>query len=833
MTTPPKLQPYRAKREFTKTPEPAGGLIAGDGNRFVVHKHHATADHYDLRLQVGDVLKSWAVPRGPSLNPADKRLAVQTEDHPLEYIDFEGVIPEGEYGGGPMIVWDTGTWAPMDDVEKSFKTGAFKFRLAGDKLNGGWMLTRLKPKPGEDENKKNWLLFKERDLAADTALDILTARPESVKSGKRIEELVAPAKPAAKPKPGSLKPGTLPGAFKAPALSRIEPQLATQVPKPPDGEDTKSGTGEVWLHEIKFDGYRTMAHLIDGVVRLITRGGIDWTKRYGDLPHAFAKLPCRDAIIDGEIVVLDAKGISRFALLQDALAEGAGNKLHFYAFDLLHLDGWDLTKVPLIRRKALLAQMLSGLGANSAIQFSDHVEGSGQGLYDQASELGLEGVVSKHATATYQSGRTKSWTKCKALQKDDFVIAGYTTSDAAEGLAALGMAEWEDGELHYRGKVGTGFDAATASELLARLQPLREGATAPEGVPREIMREMHWVKPLFSARIHYANRTADNSLRHGVFRGLRDVGLSTPVSAKRKRLIAEADLATIWVTNPTRRLFGKTGPTKLDIAVYYALVGDFMLPHILGRPVSLVRCPTGLPKDCFFQRHAFTGMPPSVVTFEATNSEGETKSYLSVEGAKGYLALAQFGVVEFHTWGTHRTNLDRPDQIVFDLDPGEGISWREVVEAAVHIKGELEGLGLVPFAKTSGGSGIHITVPVTGKQNWKKLHQATSAIATHLTATAPDTFTTTMGKDNRKKRIFIDYHRNARGHTSAAPYSLRARTNLPASTPVSWADLESIDAPQDLNYSSLPGLLATSGDPWADIDEFARDLPVVAGAVAR
>ncbi|MER9407027.1 DNA ligase D [Mesorhizobium caraganae] len=825
MTAPPKLRAYRAKREFSKTPEPAGGLVSGDGNRFVVHKHHATADHYDLRLQVGGVLKSWAVPRGPSLNPADKRLAVETEDHPLEYIDFEGVIPEGEYGGGPMIVWDTGTWAPMDDVEKSLRTGAFKFRLAGEKLNGGWMLTRLKPKPGEDENKKNWLLFKERDLAADTKLDILEARPESVKSGKRIEELVAPAKRPARlpPSPGSLKPGALPGAVKGDPPSRIEPQLATQVPKPPGGplEDT----GELWLHEIKFDGYRTMAHIVDGEVRLITRGGIDWTKRYGDLPQAFSRLPLSQAVIDGEIMVLDEKGISRFALLQDALSAGAGSKLHFYAFDLLHLDGWDLRKAPLARRKALLAELLAGMGANSAIQLSDHVEGDGQGLYDQATEHGLEGIISKRANATYQSGRTKSWTKVKALQKGDFVIAGYTISDAAEGLAALGMAEFEDGELHYRGKVGTGFDAATAAELLARLEPLRDGATPPEGVPREIMREMKWVRPMLSARIHYANRTADNSLRHGVFRGLRDVGLSTPVSPKRKQLIAEADLATIWVTNPERRLFGKTGPTKLDIAVYYALVGDFMLPHIMGRPVSLVRCPTGLPKDCFFQRHAFTGMPPSVVTFDTVNSEGETKSFLSVEGAKGYLALAQFGVVEFHTWGTHRTSLDKPDLIVFDLDPGEGIAWREVVEAAVHIKGQLEGLGLVPFAKTSGGSGIHITVPVTQKQNWKKLHQATSAISTHLAATAPDTFTTTMGKENRKRRIFIDYHRNARGHTSAAPYSLRARTNLPASTPVSWSDLETIDAPQDLNYSSLPGLLATSGDPWADMEDFARDLP--------
>ncbi|MDX8443435.1 DNA ligase D [Mesorhizobium australafricanum] len=826
---PAKLTPYRAKREFSRTPEPAGGREVGAGNRFVVHKHHATADHYDLRLEVGGVLKSWAVPRGPSLNPADKRLAVETEDHPIEYIDFEGVIPEGEYGGGPMIVWDTGTWAPMEDVEKSLRTGAFKFRLAGQKLNGGWMLTRLKPKPGEDENKNNWLLFKERDLASDTKLDILEARPESVKSGRRIEELVAPAKRRERlpPKAGSLKPGALPGAVKGAPPTRIEPQLATQVPKPPGGTSLAEDTGELWLHEIKFDGYRTMAHVVDGEVRLITRGGIDWTKRYGDLPQAFVRLPVSQAIIDGEIMVLDDKGISRFALLQDALAEGAGSKLHFYAFDLLYLDGWDLRKVPLQKRKALLAELLAGQAANAAIQYSDHVEGDGRGLYEQATELGLEGVVSKRADALYQSGRTKSWTKVKALQKGDFVIAGYTVSDRAEGLAALGMAEFVDGELHYRGKVGTGFDRDMAADLLARLERLTAGATPPEGVPREIMREMHWVKPLLSARVHYANRTADNSLRHGVFRGLRDVGgLTTPVAVKRKRLIAESDLATIWVTNPERRLFGKTGPTKLDIAVYYALVGDFMLPHIIGRPVSLVRCPTGKPQDCFFQRHAFTGMPPSVAVFESTNSEGETKTYLSVEDAKGYLALAQFGVVEFHTWGTHRSKLDKPDQIVFDLDPGEGISWREVVEAAVHIKGGLESLGLLPFAKTSGGKGIHITVPVTRKQNWKKLHQASSAISTFLASTAPDTFTTTMGKENRKKRIFIDFHRNARGHTSAAPYSLRARTNLPASTPVSWTDLETIDAPEDLNYASLPGLLETSGDPWAEIDEAARDLPV-------
>ncbi|MGO4440444.1 DNA ligase D [Rhizobium sp. RAF56] len=813
-----KLRDYRAKRDFSKTEEPLGSVAEEGGNRFVVHKHHATADHYDLRLQVGGVLKSWAVPKGPSLNPADKRLAVETEDHPLEYIDFEGVIPEGEYGGGPMIVWDTGVWAPMDDVEKSLKSGAFKFRLAGEKLGGGWMLTRLKPKPGEGE-RRNWLLFKEHDPAAAPGVDILAARPESVKSGRRIEELTEAPKLAAKPR--KLNPGTLSGAVKGPPPRLLAPQLATAVAVPPGGEGR-----EDWLHEIKFDGYRTMAHVSDNTVRLITRAGLDWTKRYGDLPEAFRQLPSRDFIMDGEIVVLDDKGISRFTLLQQALSEGAGNKLLFYAFDLLRLNGWNLTDVALVERKALLEQLFAGhLSPRSAIQYSDHVTRDGKALYDRVSEMGLEGIVSKRASAPYQSGRSKTWMKTKALISEDFVIVGYTMSEAAEGLAALALGEWVDGELEYRGKVGTGFDAKTLRELLSRLEPMRGDAVKLEGAPKDII----WVRPLLSARIHYSNRTADNALRHAVFKGLREVELSTPVSPGRKRLISDTDLAGVWVTNPTRRMFGKSGPTKLDVAVYYALVGDFMLPHILDRPVSLVRCPTMKPEDCFFQRHAFTGMPPDVVTFETTNSEGETKSYLTVEGVKGYLKLAQFGVVEFHTWGTVAKRLEKPDRIMFDLDPGEGIGWREVVEAAVHIRGELTALGLVPFVKTSGGKGVHVVVPVKPKLNWKAMHRAASDIASHLTATAPETFTTTMGKDNRVRRIFIDFHRNARGHTAAAPYSLRARTNLPASTPVSWADLEAIDAPQDLNYSSLPGLLATSGDPWADMDSFARELPPLPG----
>jgi len=804
-----RLEPYRKKRDFARTAEPAGRVATQGGNRFVVHKHHATADHYDLRLETGGVLKSWAVPKGPSLNPEDKRLAVETEDHPVDYIDFEGVIPKGEYGGGPMIVWDTGVWAPMEDVETSLGKGAFKFRLSGEKLKGGWMLARLKGRPGE--SKRNWLLFKERDPFASADIDILETRPESVKSGRRIEELLAPEAPA---RPKALRPGRLPGAVKAPMPPRIEPQLATRIVKPPAGKE--------WLHEIKFDGYRTMAHIAAGKVAFITRSGLDWTTRYADLTAAFAKLGCREAVIDGEIVVLDDAGVSRFALLQDALANGDGHRLTFFAFDLLYLDGWDLTAVPLIRRKQRLSDLLAAhVSASSPIQLSGHIEGDGKPLYDRAAEMGLEGIVSKRAPAPYTSGRSTTWSKIKALSKDDFVIAGYTTSDAAEGLAALALADWADGELQYRGKVGTGFDAETLVRLLARLEPLRSGAERLDRMPKDVIP----VRPVLTAHIHYSNLTSDGALRHAVFKGLREAALSGAGASQRKRLISDADLATIWVTNPTRRLFGRSGPTKLDIAVYYAAIGDFMLPHILGRPISLVRCPTGKAEDCFFQRHPFSGMPPTIARFETRNSEDETKGYIAIEDVKGYLALAQFGVVEFHVWGVQRKHLDRPDRMVFDLDPGEGIAWREIVEAAIHLRGELRRLGLEPFVKTSGGRGAHLVVPIAGKLGWKAFHQASGEISARMAATAPDTFTTTMGKDNRKRRIFIDFHRNARSATAVAPYSLRGKAHMPVSTPLSWENLESVDAPEDLNYSSVPGLLETTGDPWVDINDFARELP--------
>ncbi len=820
MPTRDSLTTYRQKRDFSKTPEPKGAVARGGSRRFVIHHHQATADHYDLRLEHNGVLLSWAVPKGPSLNPADKRYAVQTEDHPLEYIDFEAVIPKGEYGGGPMIVWDTGEWAPMGDVDAGMKKGDFKFRLYGQKLNGGWVLVRLKPKPGD--KKSNWLFIKEKDAGVDTERDIVAERPESVKSGLTPEELEAGAvaREAAAPPAASatvkLAPGKVKGAAKAVMPTKFKPQLATQADAPP-----RDATG--WLHEIKFDGYRTLAFVRNGTVRLLTRTGLDWTDRYGVLAHAFEALPCKEAIIDGEIVVVDENGVTHFEDLQRALGEHAGERLTFFAFDLVHLDGYGLTKAKLIDRKEQLRALLAPVaGPASAIHFSDHVGGDGKALFEQAAELGLEGILSKREDSPYVQMRSKTWLKVKAPKVADFPIVGYTASAAAGGLGALALGEWVEGELVYRGNVGTGFDASTMAMLLKRLKPLESGGHKLDRMTRDVIP----VRPVLTAHVAYSNITGDGSIRHGVFKGLREPEFTRADAApERVRLISDEDLASISITNPTRRLFGKTGPTKLDVAVYYALAGDFMLPHIMGRPVSLVRSPTGRMDDLFFQRHPFHGMPKSMATFETLSSEdGEKRTYIAVEDAKAYVALAQFGVIEFHTWGCHWRELEKPDRIIFDLDPGEGVKWRNVVDAAFVVKEHLERIGLNPFVKTSGGKGLHVVVPLKPKLDWKKVHTGTGEIATAIAKAHPDTFVVNMAKGKRTRRIFIDFHRNGRLATAVAPYSLRARQNLPASTPVNWGDLRSIDAPEDLNYSTLPEILNLSGDPWAAMDQAAGDL---------
>ena len=824
------LERYRKKRDFSKTAEPPGGAVAPAASVFVVQKHAARRLHYDLRLQFGDTLKSWAVPQGPSLDPKVRRLAVHVEDHPLEYADFEQPIPKGQYGAGAMIVWDRGTWVPMGDPEAEYRKGTLKFRLLGEKLGGGWMLVRLKPKEGERGD--NWLLIKERDPYARPGAgdELLEQRPESVLSGRRVEELLAaetPQKPVRARKAKPVDPATLPGATKAPLPAEMRPQLAAPASAPPAGDD--------WLHEIKFDGYRTLARIERGEVRLITRSGLDWTDRYGTLARAFAALPCEQALVDGEVLVQDERGHSSFAALQDALAEGRTHELTFFAFDLLHLDGYDLTAVPVLERKQALAGLLDPIvGQSSALQLSEHVRGEGRAFFERASELGLEGVVSKRVDATYTPGRSRAWLKSKTRQREEFLIVGYSPSEAAGGIGALLLAEAQDGGLRYVGRVGTGFTQSQDEEpaCAARGAPDEEGAGRAAARGTAQGRRLAPAGAAGGGRVwqphggwHSAALRLPGPARRQARRRRRRADAAPEPETPRKRYVSDADLAAVWVTNPDREMFGKGGPTKLELAVYYARVGDWMLPELIGRPVSLVRCPTGKAEDCFFQRHALSGMPEVIKTIALKEGKGETGEYLYIEDARGLLSLAQFGAVEFHSWGCRVDQPERPDRIVLDLDPDEGLPWRQTVDAAFEVREALAGLGLVPFVKTTGGKGLHVVVPLLRRQSWEPVRRFCEAFARQMAATAPSRFTANMAKAQRRGRIFLDYLRNVRGATAVAAYSLRARPGVPASTPLAWDELSAIDDPADLNYATVPERLAGGApDPWAGIDQAARAL---------
>jgi bifunctional non-homologous end joining protein LigD len=827
------LERYRAKRDFSMTAEPPGGEIAPGTSVFVVQKHAARRLHYDLRLQFGDTLKSWAVPQGPSLDPKVRRLAVHVEDHPLEYADFEKPIPKGQYGAGAMIVWDRGSWIPMGDPQADYRKGTLKFRLSGEKLGGGWMLVRLKPKDGERGD--NWLLIKERDPYARPGEgdQLLEQRPESVLSGRRVEELLEDkpvvASPAPQRKARRVRPSALPGAVKAPLADAVRPQLATPAARVPEGED--------WLHEIKLDGYRMLARIDAGAVRLLTRSGQDWTDRYGLLAEAFAALPCKRALIDGEIVVQDENGLASFAALQDALAEGRTHELTCFAFDLLHLDGYDLTAVPLLERKRALAALLEPVaGPTAALQLSEHVRGNGRAFFEHASRLGLEGVVSKRADSGYHQARTKSWLKIKCRLVEDFPIIGYSPSEAAGGIGALLLAEAQDGGLRYVGRVGTGFSMTEMKRLHARLDALGT-KKALVALPAEEKRKgIVWVRPALIAEVEYGNRTADGILRHAVYKGLRADAVGdepaaptqapTP-SVDRKTYVTDADLAQVWVTNPDRVMFGAGGPSKLELALYYARVGDWMLPELIGRPVSLVRCPLGRIQDCFFQRHAHAGMPDAIRTIALAEQGSKNKAdYLYVEDARGLLSLAQFGTIEFHSWGCRVDQPERPDRLVFDLDPDESLPWREVADAAVEVRDALAALGLVPFLKTTGGKGLHLVVPIQRRRSWSEVAAFCEGFARQMAAAAPRRFTANMAKTQRRGRIYLDWLRNQRSATAVAAYSLRARPGAPASTPLAWEELGQLDDPADLNYASVPERLATGlVDPWAGIERSARALP--------
>ena len=765
------------------------------------------------------MLKSWAVTKGPSLDPREKRLAVHVEDHPVSYAAFEGTIPAGQYGAGTVIVWDTGTWAPMGDVAAGLANGDLKFRLAGSKMKGGWALVRLK---GDD---KNWLLVKERDgyAAPGNGDSVVREHPESVVSGLTIEELAGRARATPSPRKKLPRPraATLPGARKADLGDVPQPQLATLADAPPPG------TG--WIHEIKYDGYRTLARIENGDVRMFTRNGHDWTERYPSIAGALAALRCKTAILDGEVCVQLPSGATDFAALQDALAAGASEKMTYFVFDLLHLDGYDLTAAPQSARKRALEGLLApAFDETAPVHYSEDYGGEGADLFAQAARLGLEGIVSKSAKAPYSSGRSHHWLKVKCTASHDFVIVGYTESRAAGGLAALLLGEPTGDGLTYVGKVGTGFGGAVAGDLLARLRPLARKAPVFTLTADDPPAGATWVEPRLVAEVQYANRTPKGHLRAPSFKGLRaDAGSAGGIpsaGARPDRQLTDADLAAIWITNPERRMFSKDGPTKLDLALYYARVADWILPGVAGRPLTLIRCPTGKAADCFYQRHALPGMPSDVKHIPLTEEAAEERAdFLYVADARGLLSLAQFGVVEFHPWGCRVDKPERPDRMVLDLDPDEGLEWRDVTSAAEEVRAFLAELGLAAFVRTTGGKGLHVVTPIERRLAWKGLKDFSFAVVRTLAERFPARYTANPQKDARRGKIYIDYLRNTRGATAAASYSLRARPGVPAAVPLTWSELRALEDPAELNWQTVPMRLdAADSDPWAELEQSAR-----------
>ncbi len=842
------LETYNRKRDFTKTTEPKGRANQekrrASGDSFVIQKHDARRLHYDFRLELDGVLKSWAVTKGPSLVPGEKRLAVQTEDHPLEYGDFEGTIPKGEYGGGTVLVWDKGSWTPLGDPHKGLNKGHLEFELHGKKLGGRWHLIRMAGKPRE--KRENWLLIKGEDDAArpEGAPDILEERPESAKTGRVIDD-VEGEKPGWSSKTGkidrsrangatrekthkaepeadakAIDPSSLKGARKAHLPTFIEPALATLVAKPPSGAR--------WLHEIKFDGYRLEVRIEAGRIKLLTRSGLDWTGKFGkEIIAAFKDLPVGTAIIDGELVVEPTAGASDFSALQADLSEGRSDRFVFYAFDLLHLDGYDLVSCPLVSRKELLRTIISS--ETGMLRFSSHFDENGDLLLSHACRLSLEGIVSKIANDPYRPGRGKTWVKSKCSSRQEFVIGGWvpsTTSRKAIGSLVLGI--YEDGKLEHVGRVGTGYTHIVAEQLFKTLGRLKaEQNPFATKLTAEENRGVRFVRPELVAEVEFRAWTADGHLRHASFRGLREdknpleIVRETPKTATGASAEKPAR-SSVSLTHGDRLYWPDEGVTKAGLADYYTQVWRYMGPYVVGRPLALVRCPNGIGGQHFFQKHAWKGMNRNIALAKDPQDE---EPYVSINDLNGLIGLVQAAVLEVHPWGSMVGQWEKPDMIIMDLDPGPGVDWTEVIAAAEETGERLKQAGLVPFIKTSGGKGLHIVCPLVAKTEWPAVKAFTKGIADAMAADSPGRYVSTITKSKRRGKILIDYLRNQRGSTAVAPYSTRARPGAAVSMPLSWDELSPAIGPDYFTVLNVPTRLAAlRSDPWADFRAAAEPL---------
>jgi len=797
------LAQYNAKRDFALTPEPAGKVALGKGNRFIVQKHDATRLHYDFRLEADGVLKSWAVTKGPSADPADKRLAVRTEDHPMSYADFEGVIPKGEYGGGTVMLWDRGTWAPIEGKSaKELDKGHLHFTLDGTRMKGEWLLVRMKPRPGE--KRENWLLRKVNDAFAGGTDDLVGRQLTSVLTERTMAEIAGDeggeqslkgAKGAAFTK--KMRAAAAHNKAVAKPKSTAKPpkfrplQLATLVDAVPAGNG--------WFHEIKYDGYRAEIAAAGDDVRVYTRNGLDWTDKFAPLVRHIAALDLPPCLIDGEIVAYGQDGNPDFSALQAVLKRGHGaqdeaTELLFFAFDLLEQDGKSLTKLGNLERKERLEALLRD--AKPPIAVADHVIGAGEKLYGAMCKAAQEGIISKRADAAYSGRRSKNWVKVKCTRRQEFILVGWKPSSAkARPFSSLLLAQNEGGILVYKGNVGTGFDTGAMADL-AKKFAVRARKTAPLEVDKVAARKVHWLKPDLVAEIAFAEFTGGGSVRHASFLGLRSDKEAKEVIPEVKQPAPEPE-SDVTISSRDRVIFPEAKATKGDLADYYAAIAPVMLPHSARRPISLVRCPQGRAKKCFFQKHDSGSFGDHVHQIPIREKDGGHEDYLYVDDADGLLACVQMGTIEFHGWDSHVDALEKPDRMVFDLDPDEGLAFADVKKAAADIRRQLADIGLVSFAMLSGGKGVHVVVPLDPGHSWDKHKDFSKRFAEALSLAEPERYVATMSKAKRKGKIFIDYLRNQRGSTAIMPYSARARENAPVAVPIGWdalADIESAGA---------------------------------------
>ena len=925
-----QLSRYRSMRNFEVTAEPRGGSKetkkrpAGKNTElpFVIQKHAATRLHYDFRLGWHGVLKSWAVTKGPSYYPGDKRLAVQVEDHPMEYGGFEGIIPQGQYGGGTVMLWDHGTWEPHGDVDEGLEKGRLKFTLKGEKLRGDWALIRMGGKAA-GEKKANWLLIKEHDGQERGPDDppVTEEEPDSVVTGRdldaiaenqdhvwgsrgseqRKEEKKTSSHPILKKSARTSNvtnhrqdarnaglsqvlsfASELKGAPKESLPKFVPPQLALQVTEAPDGSE--------WVHELKLDGYRMQGRIAAArgkasrSATLITRSRLDWTHRMPDIAAALAESPVEDALVDGEVVVFDDEGRTSFADLQAAFQEGKKKPLTYVIFDLLHLNGHNLRNLPLEQRKHILEKILARVsdGDHAGIlRYSEHLSTRGGEIFEKACQLGAEGIVSKKASAAYVSGRSGSWLKIKCVRQQEFVIGGFTPpSKTGVGIGALLLGYYRDGELVYAGRTGTGFTQKGRQQIRKRLEEIRQPRPAFSSVPPDGARDARWVQPKYVCEVKFATWTADNLVRQASFQGLREDKRAKqvtrelpvePASAKRPpqpekkmsepsktarkkpggaiassrkqsavrtaaRPIASKTNSTkpskaddafpIPLTHPEKQVDSETSLTKQQLADYFWAVREHMLPHIVDRPLSIVRCPQGSTKPCFFQKHVTENLPDGIDGIDIRGRRsGVVESYLTLSSALGLAGLAQMGVLEIHPWGSTNQDIEKPDRLVFDLDPDEAIPWKTLAESAREVRSRLRDCKLESFLKTTGGKGLHIVAPIQPEHDWPVVKEFAHAIANQMATENKALYLTKMTKADRKGKIFIDYLRNDRGATSIAPFSPRARHGAPVAVPMDWKELDSAKPPRFLVADFEDWKSRLRRDPWMAMLKKRQSIP--------